>query len=447
MPLRVHVESSLIEWASERSGKTLEDLSAKFPRVGAWAQGEAEPTLKQLEAFAKATSTPIGFLMLPEPPELPLPIPDFRTIAAADRRPPSADLLDTIYLCKERQEWYRRYSLMQGEAPLDFVGSVNLGDDVTATAARMREQLAFDLESRREYGSWTEALGKLSERAEDVGVLVMISGVVASNTRRVLDPEEFRGFALVDDRAPVVFVNGTDTKAAQIFTLAHELAHVWLGQPTLSNPRHDIRRDDQQGERFCNAVAAELLVPASHVNSEFDAVGPIHDELQRLARLYRVSTLVVLRQIHELGRLSWDAYRAAYSEELRRVSTSAGSSGGNFYNTQPVRTSKRFAHAVIADALEGRTLHRDAFRLLGGAQVRDVPRAGAQVGASVTYLLDANVFIQAKNLQYGFDFCPAFWDWLDERAAESRVASIEKVLDELKAGGDDLTTWATARAE
>lgn len=63
-----------------------------------------------------------------------------------------------------------------------------------------------------------------------------------------------------------------------------------------------------------------------------------------------------------------------------------------------------------------------------------------------TYLLDANVFIQAKNLQYGFEFCPAFWDWLDERAAESRVASIEKVLDELKAGGDDLTTWATARA-
>jgi hypothetical protein len=64
----------------------------------------------------------------------------------------------------------------------------------------------------------------------------------------------------------------------------------------------------------------------------------------------------------------------------------------------------------------------------------------------VTYLLDANVFIQAKNLQYGFDFCPAFWDWLDERAAVSRVASIEKVLDEIKAGGDDLTTWASERA-
>jgi hypothetical protein len=63
----------------------------------------------------------------------------------------------------------------------------------------------------------------------------------------------------------------------------------------------------------------------------------------------------------------------------------------------------------------------------------------------MTYLLDANVFIQAKNLQYGFDFCPAFWDWLDEQAAADQVGSIEKVLDELKAGGDDLTAWASDR--
>ncbi len=63
----------------------------------------------------------------------------------------------------------------------------------------------------------------------------------------------------------------------------------------------------------------------------------------------------------------------------------------------------------------------------------------------MTYLLDANVFIQAKNLQYGFDFCPAFWDWLDAKSQAGQVGSIEKVLDELKAGGDDLSTWATAR--
>jgi Zn-dependent peptidase ImmA (M78 family) len=368
MTVRVHVEPSLLEWASERSGKSPDDLSRRVPRLAAWARGDAQPTLKQLEAFARATSTPVGLLMLSEPPDMPLPVPDFRTLPGAVAAPTSPDLLDTIYLCEERQEWYRSYALVNGADPLDFVGSVTAEDDVVSIADGMRLRLAFDLVSRREYSSWTEALGKLSERAEDIGVLVMISGVVGSNTHRALDPDEFRGFALVDDLAPVVFINGADTKAAQIFTLAHELVHIWLGQPAVSNPRLDVRREDQQVERFCNAVAAELLVPLAHLRDELDPSRPLADELDRLARLYRVSTLVVLRRIFDAGRLSWDEYDDAYSEQMSRVVRTSGSSGGNFYYTQPVRTSKRFAHAVIADTLEGRTLHRDAFRLLGVRQ-------------------------------------------------------------------------------
>jgi len=61
------------------------------------------------------------------------------------------------------------------------------------------------------------------------------------------------------------------------------------------------------------------------------------------------------------------------------------------------------------------------------------------------YLLDANVFIQAKNLHYGLDFCPAFWDWLIEANTVNTVFSIEKVGDEVEAGADDLSTWAAAR--
>jgi hypothetical protein len=63
------------------------------------------------------------------------------------------------------------------------------------------------------------------------------------------------------------------------------------------------------------------------------------------------------------------------------------------------------------------------------------------------YLLDANIFIQAKNLHYGFDFCPAFWDWLVAQNTAGKVASIEKVGDELQAGQDDLAQWARDRGE
>lgn len=380
MTVRVHVEPALLAWASERSGKSPDDLRRRAPRLTAWAQGEAQPTLKQLEAFARATKTPVGLLMLPKPPDMPLPVPDFRTLPGAAAAPASPDLLDTIYLCEERQEWYRSYALVNGADQLNFVGSVKTGDDVVSTADRMRRRLAFGLESRREYSSWTEALGKLSERAEDVGVLVMISGIVGSNTRRPLDPNEFRGFALVDDLAPIVFINGADTKAAQIFTLAHELVHIWLGQPAVSNPRLDVRREDQQVERFCNSVAAELLVPLAHLKDEFNPGNPLADELERLARLYRVSTLVVLRRIFDAGWLSWGEYDGAYSEQMSRIARAKGPSGGNFYNTQPVRTSKRFAHAVVADALEGRTLHRDAFRLLGVRRYNTFRELGHRLG-------------------------------------------------------------------
>ncbi len=257
---RVAVRPELLRWALDRSGRSVEGLAAKFPRLAAWERGEAEPTLRQLEQFAKATYTPVGFLFLREPPVEEVPIPDFRTLPGAHRDRPSPDLLDTIYLCQQRQEWYREFARTMGEPALGFVGSARIEDDVVATAAAMRRALGFDLEERRQLPTWTEALRRFVEQADALGVLVMVSGVVGSNNRRKLDPQEFRGFALADPLAPLVFVNGADTKAAQMFTLAHELAHVWLGESALSDAS-PASAPLQRVESWCNRVAAELLVP------------------------------------------------------------------------------------------------------------------------------------------------------------------------------------------
>lgn len=366
MPVRVEINPQLLAWARERSGLGIDDLARRFPQLMDWEQGYRAPTLKQLEGFAQATHTPVGFLFLPEPPDEQLPIPDYRTMGNAGVRRPSADLLDTIYQCEQRQEWYRDFAEVNREDPVDLVGSLSSAVPVVEAAAVMRGALAFDVDERG--STWTDALRLLVDRAENLGVLVMVSGVVGSNTHRKLDPREFRGFVLVDRLAPLVFLNGADTKAAQIFTLAHELAHIWLGETALDDAEL-TSVSTVAAERWCNQVAAELLVPLALVVDELREDEPLGTpEVERLARRFKVSTLVVLRRAHDAGRLSWDEYRLAYRDELERILDILGEragGGGNFFNTQPARVSRRFARAVITSTLEGQTLHRDAFRMLG----------------------------------------------------------------------------------
>jgi Zn-dependent peptidase ImmA (M78 family)/transcriptional regulator with XRE-family HTH domain len=380
--MRVEVKPELLRWARERAGFGAGSpaLARRFPKLAAWESGEALPTLKQLEAFAKAVHAPVGFLFLQEPPIERVPVPDFRTAANARLYHPSPDLLDTLYLCQQRQEWYREFARSMGDRPLPFVGSVRATDDVVDAAALIRHALGFDLEERKRL-PWGEALRRFIELADGLGVLVMVSGVVGSNNRRKLDPQEFRGFALADDLAPLVFVNGADTKAAQMFTLAHELVHLWLGQSALSDaqassaPPHKI-------ERWCNEVAAELLVPLAVLRVEYDARAELFFEMERLAHRFKVSTLVVLRRIYDAGDLPRDRYWAAYEAELERLRglSKRSSGGGDFYLTLGARAGKRFARALVVSTLEGRSSFSEAFRLLGFRKMSTFHELGNSLG-------------------------------------------------------------------
>ena len=364
MTVRVAVPPRMLRWACRRGGIEPAVLVRRIPQFPAWENGSRQPTLRQLEGFSRATRTPIGLLLLGEPPAEPVPIPDFRTIAGSTVARPSADLLDTIYLCQARQAWYRDHARLDGQAPRPFLGTARLSDPVEAVAARIQKTLGFDLEERRRVSTWTAALRLFIGQAGRAGILVMVSGVVGSNTWRKLRPEEFRGFALVDDLAPLVFINGADSKAAQMFTLAHELAHLWVGESALSDSE-DRALPEHAVERFCNRIAAETLAPLAAVRAEHDPEAPLREEAVRLARRFKTSTLVVLRRIHELGVLSRDTYLDAYREELDRLRARAAASGGDFYRSTGARVSKRFARAVVVATLEGRSSFSEASRLLG----------------------------------------------------------------------------------
>ncbi|MGE0023939.1 MAG: ImmA/IrrE family metallo-endopeptidase [Hyphomicrobium sp.] len=337
--------------------------ATRFPALPAWLAGDSSPTLRQLESFAGATHTPIGYLFLQQPPQERMPIPDLRSMPG-ERLRPSGDLLDMIYACQQRQDWYRDQARAAGEPALRFVGSAPVGSDVVEVAAAIRGVLGFDLEDRRRLPTWTDALRQFIEQADAAGIMVMCSGVVLNNNRRHLDPREFRGFAMADPVAPLVFINGADTKAAQMFTLAHELAHIWAGQSALSDAEA-ARLPEQEVERWCNRVAAELLVPLDAMRADYAPRAELRAELDRLARRFKVSTLVILRRMHDAGGLTWERMWAAYEQEVSRLRARPKGSGGNFYLTQAARVSKRFARALVVSTWEGRSSFTEAFRLLG----------------------------------------------------------------------------------
>jgi Zn-dependent peptidase ImmA (M78 family) len=362
--MKVGVKPEMLGWARLRSGINPARLHKRFPKLVKWENGEDRPTLKQLEKYARATHAPVGFFFLNEPPRETIPIPDFRTTAREMYEIPSPNLLDTIYICQQRQEWYREYAAANHEAALTFAGSANVSNNIVKTAADIRRTLKFDLDARRRLLTWTDALRQFIHQADDAGVLVMCSGIVQNNTHRKLDPEEFKGFAMADDLAPLIFINGADYKAAQMFTLAHELAHIWLGQTAVSDSEPS-RLPENDVEIWCNKAAAEILVPIDMIKEDHAQGAEIHGETGRLARLYKVSSLVILRRLLDAQLISREVFRREYDDELLRLSRITKGSGGDFYLSQPAKLSRRFAKALITSALEGQTLFLDAFRMLG----------------------------------------------------------------------------------
>lgn len=375
---RVYINPELLRWARNRGGASTADLERKFPRLEAWERGEVDPTFRQVEQFAQATRTPVGYLFLNEPPEERVPIPDFRTVRNERLGRPSPDLLEMIRVCQQRQTWYRDHAQSLHEDSLAYVGSVQVGGDVVTSAATVREHLDIS-EARQRAGTWTDALRRCIESAEDVGILVMCSGVVLNNTHRPLDPEEFRGFALSDEFAPLVFINGKDTKAGQMFTLAHELVHIWSGQSGVFDIEAADEADDRT-EQWCNQVAAEFLVPLAALRENYVPSRGVHEEKQRLARLFKVSTLVILRRMHDAGGLTREQLWNVYGEEVARLWEIPRGSGGDFHRTQPARASRRFTKALVGSTLEGHTTFGEAFKLLGLKRSETFHNLGRSLG-------------------------------------------------------------------
>ncbi len=360
---RVAVSNAVLSWAVERS-ESPETVKLRFPKLSEWLLGKSQPTLRQLEKFAKATSTPLGYLFLSEPPEERLTIPHFRTLRHEPTRRPSPDLIDTVQTMEQRQAWMREYLIEIGQEPLEFVRSARLGDDPKKVAEHIRHELRVTNSWAAEHRSWTDALKKLLIKADEAGILVTVNSIVGNNTHRKLDPAEFRGFVLVDEFAPLIFINGADGKAAQMFTLAHELAHVWLGSSAIFDLRETLPADDRT-EQACNLIAAEFLVPKEGFLEFWPRVQREPDRFQMIARNFKVSEVVAARRALDLNCITHEEFSRFYLDYMKREFHTASQQGGDFYANQMFRVGRRFGETVVRAAREGNLLYRDAYRLTG----------------------------------------------------------------------------------
>ena len=362
---KIKVKTEILHWARERSFLTVEELEKKFPKYDLWEKGEDFPTLRQLENLAKKTLTPLGCFFLPAPPEDKLPIPDFRTVKDSSVNRPSPNLLETIQTMLRRQQWMRNYLIEQGLEQLPLVGSATENDSPAKVAESIRAELSRTPGWAEKHSTWEGALRALKDAAEDVGIIVVINGIVGNNTTRKLDTEEFRGFVLGDEFAPLIFINGTDAKGAQMFTLAHELAHIWLGETGVFNLT-GLQPSNNRVEKFCNKIAAEFLIPRKEFKDSWPVIATEEEPFQAAARQFKISPLVAARRALDLNLIDKDfffRFYQAYQEDARRKK--AKGSGGDFYRTQNNRIGNYFGSSIVRAVKEGHLLYHEAYQLTG----------------------------------------------------------------------------------
>ena len=359
MSVRMNISNDILTWAIARAGYELPVFTEKFPPIEKWLNGDKQPTVKQLEAFAKKVHLPFGYLFLQNPPEERLPIPFFRSNGAPVEKV-SVNVYDTILLMQQRQDWLRDYLIENDFEPLDYVGRFRNSADINAIVKDIRRVLQLEEHWASRFKTWTDAQAHLVEAIEDKGIITSFNGVVENNGHRKIEVDECRGFVLVDPIAPFMFINNSDFKSAQVFTIVHELAHIWTGHSAGFDFRK-LQPADDPIEILCDKVAAEFLVPENAFNEAWLK----YSDTKGIARHFKVSEIVIARRALDTGKWSRTKFFEFYNAYSHRefIKKDNQTSGGDFFATARKRLSITFATHINQAVKTGQLLYRDACKL------------------------------------------------------------------------------------
>lgn len=370
------VTPSVLRWAREAQGLHVETVAEKLKRsvaeIEAWESGDDAPTLAQARNVAKLYRRPLAVFFLPDVPKSfqPPTLADFRRLPEGVPSEFSPELRLLLRLALLRQEWVRDELRAEGRPPLHWIGVAKSERDAASLANRIRRWLDGPLPTVQSLASNAEALRFWIDRVEERGAFVFQSGGPSS---LAVESIEARGFALLDRYAPFVMLNGSDSETGRIFTLIHEIVHLWLGEPGISN-LEPVKRPAtplQRIEQLCNSVAAEILVPTEGFAAAWqrEATTNVHAVIDRLARIHKVSREVIARRALDTQIIDWNTYfsiRAQLTAEwrMRRERGREKEGGPNWYLMVPKRAGYALTRRALGAFAEGRITGTDLAELL-----------------------------------------------------------------------------------
>ncbi len=378
--VKATITPKVMEWARKSCGYSIEDAASKIGRsteeISAWEIGELQPTIPQARKASEVYKRPLSVFFLPEPPEDFHTLRDFRRLPSGYSREYSPHLNFLIRQTLNRQQWLRDYLRFEETPQLNFIGSANLSGNILRLAETIRTMLGVSVDDVRRCSGTGNALRLWISKAEELGIFVFRGGSYAYEQ---IDLIEARGFALTDDYAPFVFLNAQDAKAGQIFTLIHELTHLWLNAPGISNlvAARKITTESDRIEMFCNAVSAEVLVPQRYFRQRWQQTAAdktIEKGIESSARHFNVSREVIARRLLDWGKIKNRKYAELtqrYIEEWQvnkkreKERQSQQDIRPSYYVIRSMNNGHSYCKIVISAYQSGQLSGRDTSNLLG----------------------------------------------------------------------------------
>ncbi len=363
MPAAAYINPRTLRWAREQAACGLDEAAKVVGRptetVEEWESPDAnkQPTVRQAQKLAGAYGVPFALLYVD--PSLPEPaieaVPEFRGLdpELGRIRPHSRQLRRMIKQAQERQAFAVELSELNGQSPLPWVGSATPGEDPEFVGVRIRQDLGAlddlpDAQDRERLLDWwvelVERLGAIVSRYRP-----------DSNRYWLVEPSEARGLSLCHTLVPYIVLNSRDAPAGRIFTLMHELAHLYFGQCGVDDLGDErlLPPDARFLEQRCNQVAAAILMPADQFIQVWEsACGAVRSKVGAIANRFGVSrqAAAVRAKSDAIGLISSDEYEDMFtylSGEYRefRENRALATAGGGM--TVPVRVFKDFGARYV----------------------------------------------------------------------------------------------------